>query len=332
MNRQRSGFTLIELLVVIAIIAVLIALLLPAVQAAREAARRIQCTNNEKQIGLALHNYVDSFNVLPAAEMGFAGLTANGPNYSALSMILPFMEQTTVFNAINFSQFDFNPNVSPAQDPNGTAAVASINALICPSDSYSSSRSNLEVYGQTNYMADMGSGIVWQSSLFFPNTSLPMPNGVFYGNSATRLAEITDGLSNTGFFGERMVGDSSTGIISPIADVFFDPGAPLTPDDAMTQCQALNINNPANQLPMIMGVPWIDGQHITLHVTTPNTRSCGFFGVNRAVMPASSRHPGGSNMLFGDGSVKFLKDSISLQTYRALGTRNGGEIISADSF
>jgi prepilin-type N-terminal cleavage/methylation domain-containing protein/prepilin-type processing-associated H-X9-DG protein len=332
MNRQRSGFTLIELLVVIAIIAVLIALLLPAVQAAREAARRIQCTNNEKQIGLALHNYVDSFNVLPAAEMGFAGLTANGPNYSALSMILPFMEQTTVFNAINFSQFDFNPNVSPAQDPNGTAAVASINALICPSDSYSSSRSNLEVYGQTNYMADMGSGIVWQSSLFFPNTSLPMPNGVFYGNSATRLAEITDGLSNTGFFGERMVGDSSTGIISPIADVFFDPGAPLTPDDAMTQCQALNINNPANQLPMIMGVPWIDGQHITLHVTTPNTRSCGFFGVNRAVMPASSRHPGGSNMLFGDGSVKFLKDSINLQTYRALGTRNGGEIISADSF
>ena len=331
MNRHRSGFTLIELLVVIAIIAVLIALLLPAVQSAREAARRIQCVNNEKQIGLALHNYNDSFNVLPAAEMGFAGLN-NGPNYSALSMILPYMEQSTIFNAINFSQFDFNPNVSPTSDPNGTAAVARINALMCPSDSYSSSGSQLEVYGQTNYMADMGSGIVWQSSLFAPNTALPMPNGVFYGNSATRFAEITDGLSNTGFFGERIVGDSSTGIISPIADVFFDPGAPLTPDDAMAQCLALDITNPANQLSMIMGVPWIDGQHITLHVTTPNTRSCGFFIVNRAVMPASSKHPGGSNMLFGDGSVKFLKDSISLQTYRALGTRNGGEVVSADSF
>ena len=331
MNRHRSGFTLIELLVVIAIIAVLIALLLPAVQSAREAARRIQCVNNEKQIGLALHNYDDCVQVLPAAEMGFMGL-ANGPNFSAISMILPFMEQTSIFNAINFSLFDYNPNVLPAADPNGTASVASINGLICPSDTYNSTRSQLEVYGQTNYMADMGSGIVWQSSLFAPNTTLPMPNGVFYGNSATRLAEITDGLSNTGFFGERIVGDSSTGIISPIADVFFDPGAPLTPDDAMAQCLALNIYNPANQLPMIMGVPWIDGQHITLHVTTPNTRSCGFFIVNRAVMPASSKHPGGTNMLFGDGSVKFIKDSVSLQTYRALGTRNGGEVVSADSF
>ena len=121
-----------------------------------------------------------------------------------------------------------------------------------------------------------------------------MPNGVFYGNSATRFAEITDGLSNTGFYGERVVGDGTTGIISPIADVFFDPGAPLTPDDAMAQCLALNIYNPANQIPMIMGVPWIDGQHIILHVTTPNTRSCGFFIVNRAVMPPSSTTPAGS--------------------------------------
>lgn len=331
MNRHRSGFTLIELLVVIAIIAVLIALLLPAVQSAREAARRIQCVNNEKQIGLALHNYVDAVQALPAAEMGFMGLN-NGPNFSAISMILPYFEQSSIYNSINFSQFDYNPNVSPSADPNGTASVARINALICPSDVYSSSGSALEVYGQTNYMADMGSGIVWQSSAFAPNMSLPMPNGVFYGNSATRLAEITDGLSNTGFFGERMVGDGSTGIISPIADVFFDPGAPLTPADALAQCQALNIYNPANQLPMIMGVPWIDGQHITLHVSTPNTRSCGFFIVNRAVMPASSKHPGGTNLLFGDGSVRFIKDSISLQTYQALGTRNGGEVISSDSY
>ena len=321
MNRRRSGFTLIELLVVIAIIAVLIALLLPAVQSAREAARRIQCVNNEKQIGLAMHNYVGANNVLPAAEMQFLGLP-NGSNFSAMSQILPYLEQSPLFNAINFSLFDMDPS-------NSTAMVTSINGLICPSDTYNPT----PPYGaQTNYMADMGSGIVWQSSLFAPNTSLPMPSGVFYGNSATRFAEITDGLSNTGFYSERIVGDGTTGIISPIADVFFDPGAPLTPDDAMAQCQALNIYNPANQIPMIMGVPWIDGQHITLHVTTPNTRSCGFFIVNRAVMPPSSKHPGGVNLLLGDGSVKFIKDSINLQTWRALGTRNGGEVISSDSY
>ena len=328
MLRRRPGFTLIELLVVIAIIAVLIALLLPAVQSAREAARRIQCVNNEKQIGLALHNYVDSHQALPAAEMGFMGML-NGPNYSALSMILPFLEQASIYNSINFSLLDQSATAPPSGDPNGTAYLTNINGFICPSDIYSP---HPTVGAQTNYMADMGSGIVWQSANFAPNTTLPMPNGVFYGNSATRLAEITDGLSNTGFFGERMIGDGTTGVISPIADVFFDHGAPLTPDDAMQQCLAININDPANQLPMIMGVPWIDGQHITLHVTTPNTRSCGFFTVNRAVMPASSKHPGGSNMLFGDGSVKFIKDSVSLQTYRAIGTRNGGEVIGADSF
>ena len=105
---RRSGFTLIELLVVIAIISVLIALLLPAVQAAREAARRIQCINNVKQIGLAMHNYVDSNNVLPAAEMQFLGLP-NGSNFSAISQVLPFLEQSSLFNSINFSLFDDGP-------------------------------------------------------------------------------------------------------------------------------------------------------------------------------------------------------------------------------
>jgi prepilin-type N-terminal cleavage/methylation domain-containing protein/prepilin-type processing-associated H-X9-DG protein len=321
MRTRRAAFTLIELLVVIAIISVLIALLLPAVQSAREAGRRAQCVNNLKQIGLAMHNYVESRNALPAAEMVFLGLT-NGTNFSALSQVLPYLEQSALFNALNFSL----PDVAPT---NSTVMLTNISGLICPSDPYNP---NPTLGAQTNYMADMGSGIVWQSSLFAPNTSLPMPNGVFYGNSATTLAAITDGLSNTGFYSERIVGDATTGIISPIADVFFDPGAPLTPAQAIAQCQALNIYDPANQIPMVMGVPWVDGQHITLHVTTPNTRSCGFFIVNRAVMPPSSYHPGGVNLLLGDGSVKFVKNSVDLQTWRALGTRNGGEVISSDSY
>jgi prepilin-type processing-associated H-X9-DG protein len=161
---------------------------------------------------------------------------------------------------------------------------------------------------------------------------LPPPNGVFYGNSSTRFAEISDGLSNTAFFSERVLADGSNAIVSPIADVFFSPGAPTTIDDAVAQCQAIDITNLNNQFPLFMGAPWTNGQHIYLHVTPPNTRSCGFFIYLRAVMPASSRHPGGVNMALGDGSVRFIKNTINVATWRALGTRAGGEVISADSY
>ncbi len=316
MNQRRSGFTLIELLVVIAIIAVLIALLLPAVQSAREAARRIQCTNNLKQIGVGLHNYQESRGVLPGADMVF-----NVTELSALTNILPYLEQSNVYNSVNFA-FSY-------QDPiNSTAAFTSINGFICPSDLPLPA----PTYGaQTNYMANMGAGIVWQSAIN-QNAALPQPNGVFYGNSATSFAAITDGLSNTTFYSERVVGDFNLSIVSPIPDVFFSADFPTTPDQALQLCQALDITNLANQFPLFMGAPWLNGQHIFLHVSGPNTRSCGFFAALRAVMPPSSRHPGGVNTCFGDGSVKFVKDAVNLQVWRALGTRNGGEVLSADSF
>jgi prepilin-type N-terminal cleavage/methylation domain-containing protein/prepilin-type processing-associated H-X9-DG protein len=316
MSHRRSGFTLIELLVVIAIISVLIALLLPAVQSAREAARRMQCVNNEKQIGLALHNYSESREALPGADMVF-----NLTELSALANVLPFLEQSSVYNSINF-------NFSYQELHNETAMMTAISGFICPSDLPDPIPS---LGGQTNYMANMGSGIVWQAAIG-PNAGLPQPNGVFYGNSATTFAAITDGLSNTSFFSERVLADGNNAIVSPIADVFFSPGFPLTPDDAMQQCLAININDLNNQFPLFMGAPWLCGQHIFLHVTPPNSRSCGFFLALRAVMPASSRHPGGVNVLFGDGSVKFVKDSVNLQTWRGLGTRAGGEVISADSY
>ncbi len=316
MNHRRSGFTLIELLVVIAIIAVLIALLLPAVQSAREAARRIQCVNNLKQIGLALHNYQESRTSLPGADMVF-----NITEISALSNILPYLEQANVYNSINF---DFS-----YQDPNNSTAMYTvINGFICPSDLPDAIPS---LGAQTNYMANMGSGIVWQSAIG-PNVGLPQPNGVFYGDSATRFADITDGLSNTTFFSERVLADGNNAIVSPIADVFFSPGFPVTPDDALQQCLAVNIYDLNNQFPLFMGAPWLCGQHIFLHVSPPNSRSCGFFVALRAVMPPSSRHPGGVNVVFGDGSVKFIKDSINQQTWFALGTRANGEVISSDSY
>jgi prepilin-type N-terminal cleavage/methylation domain-containing protein/prepilin-type processing-associated H-X9-DG protein len=316
MTHRRRAFTLIELLVVIAIIAVLIALLLPAVQAAREAGRRIQCTNNLKQIGLAIHNYHDSRGALPGSELPY-----QSTSFSALSHLLPGMEQTTLYNALNFSLLNNDP-------ANNTVLVTRVNTFVCPSDV---NDPHPEFGGQTNYMADMGSWIVWQQASG-PNAGLAPPNGVFFGNSATRFADITDGLSNTAVFSERVMADFTNGVISPIADVFFSPAQPTTLDAAVQACQAVDITNPASQFPLFMGAPWVNGQHVFLHVTAPNTRSCGFFTALRAIMPASSRHPGGVNVLIGDGSVRFIKNSVNLATWRSLGTRAGGEIISSDSF
>lgn len=314
----RRGFTLIELLVVIAIIGVLIALLLPAVQAAREAARRSQCTNNLKQIGLAIHNYHDRTNALPGAQLP-RGLSS----FSAITHLLPDLEQSPLYNALNCSVVS---NTDPA---NSTVMFTAISSFVCPSDGSNSALSQLGA--PTNYMADMGSWIVWQYA-DGPNTGLAQPNGVFYGDSHTKFADVIDGLSNTAFFSERVLADGNNGMVSPIADVFFAKTQPTTINDAVSQCQALDILDLSNQFPLFMGAPWINGQHVCLHVTAPNSRSCGFFTALRAIMPPSSHHPGGVNVLFGDGSVKFIKNSINVSTWRALGTRAGNEVISGDGY
>ncbi len=309
MRAKRSGFTLIELLVVIAIIGVLIALLLPAVQSAREAARRAQCVNNLKQIGLAVHNYHDGLGSLPVGEI-------RGSSYSALSQTLAFFEQGGLYNTINFDL----RNVDVA---NNTARTTQLAVLLCPSEV----ENPLPDRGAaTCYFANKGTNVIWQDPVG-PNTGLPKANGTFVFGEVVRFSGITDGLSNTALFSERVLADGSNAIVSPLEDVFFPKSAPTTADEALAWCKALDINDLSNQAPVFMGAPWLNGQHCYMHSTPPNGRSCGYFTVNRATMPPSSRHPGGVNMLLGDGSVRFVKQTIALETWRALGTRNGREIV-----
>jgi prepilin-type N-terminal cleavage/methylation domain-containing protein len=310
MTRHRSGFTLVELLVVIAIIGILVALLLPAVQAAREAARRTQCLNNMKQIGLALHNYHDTHKVFPFGQGG------TGNRYSALSLMLPFMEQTTLHDLIDFKQ----TATAPAND---AARLTEVPMFRCPSDF---NNPLPQTGGATNYMANKGSGIVWQLATG-PNLGLPNPSGILFFQSSTRMAHIIDGTSSTAAYCERVLADGSNGIVSPLADVFFHPGAPTTPDQAKQMCDAHDIYNLAFQFPLFMGAPWIDGQHTYLHATGPNSRSCGYFTVLRAVMPPSSRHPGGVNLLLCDASTRFVAETVDLTTWRGVGTRDNGEIL-----
>ena len=309
MIRHRRGFTLIELLVVIAIIGVLIALLLPAVQAAREAARRIQCTNNLKQIGIALHSYHDSLGAMP---MGQVPTT----NFSALGQVLPYMEQGNSFSAANFSLAQDDPS-------NDTVRMTQLSMFLCPSDF----ENRLPARGAaTNYHANKGGCVVWHQPTG-PNAGLPKPSGIFVYGESIRMADVTDGMTNTAFFSERVLADGSNGVVSPLEDVFFSPASPATPDEALSICRAVDVTNLANQFPLFMGAPWLNGQHTYQHISPPNDRSCGFFLINRATMPPSSRHPGGVNVLLGDGSVRFVKQTINLATWRGLGTRSGGEIV-----
>lgn len=307
---SRLGFTLIELLVVIAIIAVLIALLLPAVQQAREAARRSQCRNNLKQIGLASHNYHDSNRCFPFGQLDSA------MGFSAMSQMLPYMDQAPLYMQINF-------NLPYNNAANDVPRLTHIPMLRCPSDVSQNLGSN---GGPTNYMANKGANVIWQDATG-PNVGMPEQNGIFYFRSKVTFADITDGASNTAAFSERVLADGNNGLVSPLEDVFFHPGSPTTPDDAVAMCNAHDINNLAFQFPLFMGAPWIHGQHTYLHVNVPNSRSCGFFSALRATMPPSSRHVGGVHVQMADGAVRFVSQNINLATWRAIGTRAGGEVV-----
>jgi prepilin-type N-terminal cleavage/methylation domain-containing protein/prepilin-type processing-associated H-X9-DG protein len=347
MRKSRSGFTLIELLVVIAIIAVLIALLLPAVQAAREAARRSQCLNNLKQIGIALANYESAFRVYPFGKgHNYTGTVPGAAGYarwSALSQLLMFIEQGNLFNAINFNLPPETPGMAgavpfmpPYENPNRenmTACLAQVATFLCPSDV-----PPIGTWpGGTNYLTNQQT---WACDLSdnFPSTIAPneVARGVFYYLSSTKVASVTDGLSNTAFFSEKIRG---TGLPNARTDLLiFDNQTSL--DATYLACTQLNARLAA-PLTSRQGMSWVMGEMCcTLynHVAPPNQTSCAApnFPGNMANMamqvPPSSLHPGGVNVLMGDASARFIKSSVDLQSWRSVGTRNGGEIISSDAY
>jgi prepilin-type N-terminal cleavage/methylation domain-containing protein/prepilin-type processing-associated H-X9-DG protein len=320
MSRSRSAFTLIELLVVIAIIAILIGLLLPAVQKVREAAARLKCQNNLKQFGLALHNYHDVYGYFPQGRG-----QNNSLSFSAHSRLLPFFEQQNVYNTINFA--------APWSDPsNATAAAARISTFVCPSDPMSSYPAN---WAPTNYRANEGTSIDFDYGISDPtgiNSALTPPNGPFNMNQPQSIATITDGTSNTAAFSEHITGDFNQNVATLNADT-FEPGThPLNADQALADCQAINPTNLSYQGVSNVGAPWLYGYHSTTsywHAFPPGSRSC-MYPPRRISTTANSGHTNGVNVCLCDGSVRFVTYSISLTTWRALGTCNVGEVLGSD--
>jgi prepilin-type N-terminal cleavage/methylation domain-containing protein len=317
-SERKPGFTLVELLVVIAIIAILIGLLLPAVQKVREAANRMSCENNLKQIGLAIHSYYDEYGAFPA---GWNFDTNWGPE----AYILPYIEQNNLNAEINYSLAITDPS-------NWPAISTPVKIYLCPSDVGTDYNPASAFGADTNYYGNAGNTVIFVIAYGLNEPPTPGPNGVFYSwSSGLTFASIEDGTSNTAFFSERVLGDGNLGTGNPF-DTYNGPGGgpPNVPSDATQAyqlCQSVNTSNPANSFPIFMGSPWGHGQNSYNHVSPPNSISCGWLPSLRATMPATSRHIQGVNMLLGDGSVRFVNNSINLSTWQALGSRNGHEVI-----
>jgi prepilin-type N-terminal cleavage/methylation domain-containing protein/prepilin-type processing-associated H-X9-DG protein len=333
-ERRRRGFTLIELLVVIAIIAVLIALLLPAVQAAREAARRVQCVNNFKQLGLALQNYHSSWNGFPVGFLyAYQGVLPNSSpsqyRWSVLAQMIPCLEQVPLFNSINFNfPIGHKPGGSgslfwPYYPANTTAMATTISSFLCPSDGAPPPAAGT---GPTNYAFCTGDGSNGGDATH--------ADGTFILGPSLSIASVTDGTSETVAASEQ-----SLGIAGPYSQPSPTP-VPVPWSRAMARVAAAPLSDAACAVApdgwlLNKGSSWWDGNYqntLYNHYLMPNANrpDCTVYH-NPGWKAARSYHPGGVNLLYGDGHVAFAKDTINPAAWRAISTRAGGEVVSADA-
>lgn len=304
---RMSGFTLIELLVVIAIIAILIALLLPAVQQAREAARRSQCKNNLKQVGLALHNYHDTHRVFPLGQQNWLGLDLTGnPGGSRMCWfhhILPYVDQAPVYNRINFNQVGFaccTNGVVPDKD-------LAIPMFMCPSDP--AGPKTQTVAG--NQQGFHGNYVLCGASTIFGNSGLPgagaTMNGMFYPLSRTAMRDVIDGSSNTLMGSELTIVTDTT--LHDIRGRYNNSWQGNT---------LFSSNLPPNTT---------TGDRSSYCINFLPKAPCQALGTGNVVQYARSYHVGGVHVLMADGAVRFVSDNISTTMFQALGSRAGGEAI-----
>ena len=343
---KRRGFTLIELLVVIAIIAILIALLLPAVQQAREAARRTQCRNALKQLGLALHNYHDNFLMFPRGCFGSGlagadttcnvstGWGSEWEGHSVHMMLLPYLDQAPLCSKIDMNASwtrDCTTN-NPASTNRVNAQRAKIGMFNCPSDKI------MQVDdGTNNYVFSVGPMVGWGDV----NTANAV--GMFHRRFTVRIGDVTDGTSNTICASELIKGDNDNTIYTPGSDYIRNQAIPFPAkfptraqlDAYSTQCNAGTADHQSSAGRNWASPMMYDSLFNTLLPPNPPNHTChNCAGCGRGdasgVWPARSRHTGGAHTLMGDGTVKFISNNMDTGLYQTLGSISNGDVGSVD--